>query len=361
MAAKAAKWPIDRDKLSTWLARAGNLRVAVIGDFCLDRYLVIDPVLAENSIETGLTAHQVVEIRNSPGAAGTVVNNLVSLGVREVRAIGVIGIDGHGFDLLREFNRLGVDTDGMVRHSGRFTATYTKPTLIESGGERELERFDVFDREPIDRDLEDCLIREAYAIVDSVDACVVLDQVTNEELGVVTDRVRDNLCRIAADHPKKLFYVDSRARLHRFRNMTVKSNLGEARLAAAKLSSEEKPLAADCDPGVAAEILQNHSGKLAFVTVGEKGSVVADGKKTIAVPTFNVEGPVDVTGAGDATSAGIVFSLLSGATPEQAAFIGNLAASVTVEKLGTTGTCSPRQLLFRFDDFVDAHSKTVGG
>lgn len=357
----ARSWPIERDTLSTWLARAGNLHVAVIGDFCLDRYLIVDPALSERSIETGLTAHQIVEIRNSPGAAGTVVNNLVALGVRDVRAVGIIGIDGHGFDLLREFNRLGVDSDGMVRHSGRFTPTYTKPMVVEAGGERELERFDVFDRKPISRDLEDCIIREAYAVVDQVDACIILDQVVHDQLGIVTQRVRDHLGRLAAEYPQKLFYVDSRARLCHFQNMTAKANFSEALAAARALFPGDAGLGDRAKPESVAKKLHGHFGKQTFVTVGEKGSVVADAAGVQTVPTFSIAGPVDVTGAGDATTAGIVFSLLSGATPAQAALIGNLTASVTVEKLGTTGTCSPRQLLFRFDDFVDANGPAVTG
>ena len=34
-----------------------RLRVAVVGDFCLDRYLEIDPARGEISIETGLPVH----------------------------------------------------------------------------------------------------------------------------------------------------------------------------------------------------------------------------------------------------------------------------------------------------------------
>ena len=50
------------------------------GRFFLDKYLDVDPALAETSLETGKTAHQVVAVRHSPGAAGTVVCNLAALG-----------------------------------------------------------------------------------------------------------------------------------------------------------------------------------------------------------------------------------------------------------------------------------------
>ena len=51
-------------------SRYSQLRVAVVGDFCLDRYLEIDPARAETSIETGLPVLNVTRIRSQPGAAG---------------------------------------------------------------------------------------------------------------------------------------------------------------------------------------------------------------------------------------------------------------------------------------------------
>ena len=71
--------------------RYPSLRLALVGDFCLDRYLEIDPALAETSIETGLPVHNVVRVRSQPGGAGTILNNLVALGVGEVFPVGFRG------------------------------------------------------------------------------------------------------------------------------------------------------------------------------------------------------------------------------------------------------------------------------
>ena len=78
---------MDAERLQDLLLRFPKCRIAVLGDFFLDKYLDVDPALAEVSLETGKTAHQVVSIRCSPGAAGTVVNNLAALGAgRDPRA-----------------------------------------------------------------------------------------------------------------------------------------------------------------------------------------------------------------------------------------------------------------------------------
>ena len=73
----------------------------MLGDFCLDRYLEIDPARAETSLETGLGVFNVVRVRAQPGGAGTVLNNLVALGVGRIISLGFAGEDGEGFELIR--------------------------------------------------------------------------------------------------------------------------------------------------------------------------------------------------------------------------------------------------------------------
>ena len=63
------------------------------------------------------------------------------------------------------------------------------------------------------------------------------------------------------------------------------------------------------------------------------------------VPGFPVAGPVDIVGAGDSATSGIVASLLAGASESEAATIGNLVASITVQVIGSTGTATPDQVL----------------
>src|SRR5436305_11255276 len=90
------------------LNRIPELTFGVLGDLFLDRYLDIDAALTESSLETGLDAYQVVRVRNSPGAAGTVINNLAALGVKRICAISLIGEDGEGDDLRRALGELAV-------------------------------------------------------------------------------------------------------------------------------------------------------------------------------------------------------------------------------------------------------------
>jgi len=83
-------------------------RIAVLGDYFLDRYLDFDSQLAEISLETGKTANQVVDVRHSPGAAGAVVGNLHALGCGAIVNIGFRGDDGEGYELRQDSRSDGV-------------------------------------------------------------------------------------------------------------------------------------------------------------------------------------------------------------------------------------------------------------
>src|SRR3954467_10153450 len=80
--------------------------VGLLGDLFLDRYLDIDPARDEPSVETGLTAYQVVGVRSYPGALGTVLNNLAALGVGRIVPVAAIGDDGEGYELRQALGRV---------------------------------------------------------------------------------------------------------------------------------------------------------------------------------------------------------------------------------------------------------------
>ena len=110
-----------------------KLRIGILGDFCLDRYLEIDPALAETSLETGLPVHNVVSVRAQAGGAGTILNNLAALGVGRIFPIGFCGDDGEGYELRRALAALpAVHLEGLLQTKDRRTFTYCKPLIIEA-------------------------------------------------------------------------------------------------------------------------------------------------------------------------------------------------------------------------------------
>ena len=66
------------------LGRLPALSVLIVGDICLDRWCTYDPAAAEPSRETSIPRTGVVSTEVTPGAGGTVANNLAALGVGRV-------------------------------------------------------------------------------------------------------------------------------------------------------------------------------------------------------------------------------------------------------------------------------------
>jgi bifunctional ADP-heptose synthase (sugar kinase/adenylyltransferase) len=163
------------------LGRLPQLRIGVLGDLFLDRYLDIDAALTEPSLETGQNAYQVVSVRSYPGAAGTVVNNLAALGVGEIVPIGAIGQDGEGWELRHALEQLpAVKLTAVLRPLSTIfrTPTYTKPMLHEPGNlPRELNRLDIKNRAPLP-EMDALILPALRAAWPSLDALIVVDQVS---------------------------------------------------------------------------------------------------------------------------------------------------------------------------------------
>jgi len=316
-----------------------------VGDFFLDKYLIIDRQFSEVSLETGLEAYQVVDIRHSPGAAGTVTSNLRALGVK-VTALGVIGDDGQGYELRRGLTEGGVDVEPLIQRADRFTPTYTKPMVREKDGrEHEIQRLDIKNRSPMPAEVEDLVIGQLRALVPRVGGVIVADQVPEANYGVITDRVRAEIGELALCHPEVVFAADSRVRIGLFQHIIVKPNAREATLAVrpdwAGEVNNEPDLELARESG--AELFRRNR-KPVFLTVGAQGILLFTEAGCEHIPAVPVSGEIDIVGAGDSVMAGIVSALCSGAEPGEAALLGNLVASITIQQIGTTGTATPAQV-----------------
>ncbi len=333
---------MNHDRLETILRTLPRLTIGLVGDLFLDRYLHLIPGSREMSIETGLEAYQIERVRNSPGALGTVMNNFAALGVGLLVPVTVIGDDGHGYDLLRELRKLPVELTNVLCLSDRLTPTYTKPMRQDVAGPPvELNRLDVRTRSPLSPAATEEICLRVEKVFRTSDGLIVLDQLVDEDCGVVNSIVRQQIERLAAETPGKLIFVDSRRFLGQFAAGTLKGNRSEVLNAAG--------LAAGSDVATGLAELARRTGRAAYCTAGESGTFVASpGQEPRLVPAYPVSGPIDIVGAGDATTCGIVAALLSGANEDEAAAFGNLIASVTIKQLGTTGTATPAQVRERF-------------
>jgi len=330
--------PLRLDELLGCFPQA---RIAVLGDFFLDKYLHVDPALEELSLETGKAARQVVDVSTSPGAAGTVTCNLAALGAGELYAIGFSGDDGEGLELRRGLDGLGCLTDYLHTVSDRRTPTYLKPRNVRAAAlAGEYSRYDTVNRVRTTSGTEREIIASIDALLPRIDALVIVDQVEEADCGVVTAAVRRAVAERASSCPRVIFWADSRRRIRAFRRVIIKPNQFEA------VGDEAAAPGKEVDPAQlqrALKRLRQVNGAPVVGTRGRLGMIVSDPEWTL-VPAVEIEGEVDPTGAGDSVSAGAVISLCAGAELAEAAVVGGLVASITVQQIATTGVARPAQL-----------------
>ena len=338
---------MDEARLQTILEGFRERKILVVGDFYLDAYWIVDKTKSALSLETPWHTNPVVDQRYSPGAAGTVTNNLAALEVGEVYTLSVVGEDGFGRTLLERLEANGCITDFMITTQDRVTPTYLKPIHCGyEGVETEGPRFDIENQSMMGSEAEDRVLSALHQCVPQVEGIIVGDQMPHDNWGVITDRVRAEICQLAAKFPNKLFFVDSRTRIGKYHHVTIKPNRFEAKRAVnpdwsgADVDIEE---AERCG-----RILTERTGKSLFVTVGTEGILVFHNGQVEHVPGIPLEMEVDPVGAGDSVSAAIVATLCGGFSHLEAAQVGNLVASVTVTKIGTTGTASHTEVIKRF-------------
>ncbi len=340
---------ISEDNLKEILSKFIDVRILVIGDFYLDAYWHIDKTRSSLSLETPWHTNPVVEQHYSPGAAGTVTNNLKALGVGTVYSLGVIGGDGFGTTLLDCLQEKGCLTDYMVIVPDRVTPTYLKP--IHRGYENvetEGPRFDIENQQPMSASVENEVIKALEESVSQVDGIIIGDQMAHDNLGVITDRIRERLCELALSYPDKIFLADSRARIGLYTNVIIKPNRFEAQRA---IASHSDVSAVDINTAKQCAIsLYKHTQESIYITLGEDGILVYNDEQFSHIQGIQIEEKTDPVGAGDSVSAGIVSTLCAVGKENivEAALIGNLVASVTVTKIGTTGTAAPDEVLQRY-------------
>jgi len=323
-------------------SRYAGLRLVVVGDFCLDRYLEIDSARGETSIETGLPVHNVVAMRSQPGAAGTVLANLVALGIGTIHAVGFCGDDGEGYELRRALAAApGVRLDHFLTTPLRRTFTYCKPLICTPGQTpRELERLDSKNWTPTPVEVSGRLAQALTTLAGEVDGIIVMEQTDLSGTGVIAGPVITALRTIASARPTLPMLADSRRGLGDYPPLSFKMNAAE--LAALDGINGTPDLSV---VRAATARLANHNRRPAFVTLAERGVVVATADGTVDhLPALPLRGPIDVVGAGDSVSANLLAALAAGATPREAGAVAMAASSHVIHQLATTGTANVAQI-----------------
>lgn len=329
---------ISIERLEEIINNIANVRIGLIGDLAVDVYWMADMTKSELSRETPHFTLPVTEERISSGAGGNVLANIAALRPLSISAVSVIGNDWRGELLVRMLRDCGIYTEGIIANEKMVTNAYCKPVRRGiSNVEYEDPRIDFANYEPLDGNAENKLLRELDKIIDNIDVLCVSDQFF---YGCITKRVQDRICDYGLSG--KRIIVDSRDRASEYKNVILKPNEIEGYKA---VNNTLPPRDTNFDKfKQVVKTLAKRNNSNVFMTLGPKGCLYSDGTEEAHIPCRFVEPPIDFCGAGDTFLSACSCALAAGAKPWEAADIANMAAEVTIKKIGTTGTASAEEI-----------------
>jgi rfaE bifunctional protein kinase chain/domain len=329
---------MKKEELRKLLDNINSVRIAVIGDFCLDAYWFIDETMSEISIETNEATRPVATQRYSLGGAGNVTNNLAALGVKDIRAFGVIGPDPFGAEMVRIMRETGINADNLlIQKDSWYTHTYAKPYIDD----RELNRVDFGNYNILSSDTARRLLDSLVSQISEVDIIIINQQVPS---GIHTDYFRPLLASLILTYPQKTFIVDSRNYNDYYGGAIRKMNDTEALKLCGDIRKPDESIPYP-DVAKAARELFGRYKKPLFITRGSRGSLTIDENGISDVPGLMILSRVDTVGAGDSYLAGAASALAAGHAMNDAALLGTFVAGVTVQKLFQTGTATPVEVM----------------
>ncbi len=333
----STEW-IKKDKLESIFKSIHDAKIAVIGDFCLDVYWIIDKDRCEKSLETGKETHPVREQRYSLGGAGNVVANLVDMGVGQVYTFGVRGQDPFGEELYRLLLDNNVNCDHLITDSPKCwqTLAYCKPYI----GNDELSRLDMGNFNRLSDHTATELIDRFASKLAEFNVIIVNQQV---ESGIHTPFFQACLKKVMDEHPEKSFIYDGRHVQDVYTAAWLKVNDHEAVNRIGHVFDAQDIVPKSLAEKAAKDLYERYN-KPIIVTCGDRGCIVCRQKQIFSIPGIQVLGKIDSVGAGDSFLAGLAASLAANAPLEKAAQIGNFVAAVTISKIGQTGTATPQEI-----------------
>ena len=315
------------------MARFGGVRVLVVGDLILDKYVIGRPTRI--SREAPIAVLEFSREYVVPGGGTSPACTVASLGGQAYLA-GVVGEDAAGEELKAALVEHGVNIPGVVADPSRPTIAKQRivaqvtPTMLQ-----QVARVDYIERKPVNGEVESTLIGVVEACLPGCDAVLL----SNYKSGTLTPAVVERAHEMATEQGKVLA-VDSQGDLALFRGFgIVKCNQAEAEDALRRQLYSE----ADFEAGMS-ELVRDLQAQAVIVTRSAEGmSVITHAGEYCHIPVTNTSEVLDVTGAGDTVIALVTLAVAAGADLFDAARLANYGAGVVVRKWGNA-VLKPQEL-----------------
>jgi D-beta-D-heptose 7-phosphate kinase/D-beta-D-heptose 1-phosphate adenosyltransferase len=256
-----------------------------------------------------------------PGGAANVANNIKALG-GSASVVGVVGDDAYGRLLVEKLASTGADTSGMVVDPVRVT---TRKTRIWVSHRQQVVRVDRENREPLSESITKQILAQIREKLTNCDVLILSDY----NKGVLVPSVAALIVNLSTEMGKICTANPKPVNLPGFRGVgLVAVNQSEAEAASGtKFRCEDDVFAAG-----RSMLADLNLGSL-VITRGSVGLTVFGPQTAKTVAAIPIE-VYDVTGAGDTVISSISMALATGASPLDAARIGNLAGGAAVRKVG---------------------------
>lgn len=311
--------------------------ILVLGDLGVDKYTFGE--VKRISPEAPVPVLEVSKEWDKLGLAANVTDNLKSLGL-ESTLCGVIGDDTRASLVESLLEERGLKTWGLVRDSKRMT-TYKERVTTAT---QQICRVDYETKDAIDAETEKRIVSRLNEFSANHSGLIIEDY----GKGLVTNELCQKIIPLFKEAGKLVAVDPSRSTPPVwYKGATLlKPNKAEALMMASALGYfKETNLET-----IAKLLIDKLSLEKIIITLGPDGMCMVDTKldgKLKLIPTVANE-VFDVSGAGDTTIAAVASALISGASLEEAAWLGNCAAGVVVGKRGTA-LCTMNELKDYFD------------
>ena len=299
-----------------------NLRIAVIGDLMVDRYVFGD--VSRISPEAPVPVNRVKQMKEVLGGAANVAANLANLDVH-VYVGGVAGQDTHGNLLQDLLDSNGIDKSGVVISRDR--STITKMRIL--GDRQQMMRLDFETVRDVEQQEEEELISWLDSLCQKgLDGIVISDY----GKGVCTDSILEKIFNLANCYKIPTIVDPKGSQWEKYNGATyITPNVKELseRVGYSITNDDDKIVAA------AKEVLATNNIQYIIATRSEKGiSVIARDGRIWHNPATQQD-VFDVSGAGDTVVATMICSIAANLSMRIALHVANGAAGIVVSKVGT--------------------------
>lgn len=295
-----------------------NIKIAVIGDIMLDRYIF--GKVERISPEAPIPVVTVTKESEALGGAANVAANISAMG-GQATMFGIVGEDEAKDKLLKRFDLRNISSKGLITDNTK--KTIQKIRIL--GEHQQMVRVDYEDTTYINNKVEEELF-STFCNSGKFDALIISDYAK----GTITETLYDKLNKKCKELGTKVI-VDPKPSLHKFYNncTLITPNKKEAQeMSGLKINSVEDV------PEAGKQIVQKFKTNL-VITLGDLGMMVFDKDKKPEYIKTEAKEVFDVSGAGDTVISALTLALCSGVNLLNASNFANIAAGIKVSKLGT--------------------------